>query len=68
MTYNPGGNYAAIAAVLVLIVNHFFPGLGITNDQIIQTIADVVGLVGAIYAYFAHRSLAISTGAYHPRS
>lgn len=62
--YTQTGSYIAIASIIVLITNHFFPGLGITSDQVVQYIADITALYGAIHQYFSHKNLAVATGAY----
>lgn len=62
MAYSQNQNYVALASVLVLAINKFFPGLGVTNDMVVTVIASVVGIYGVLKSIKAHKQLAIAAG------
>lgn len=67
MNYSQTGSYIVFASLIVLTINHFFPGLGITNDQVVAVIGDILAIYGAIHQYISHRNLAVAAGALAPK-
>lgn len=63
MTYDQSGNYTVLAGLVVSIINHFLPYLGVTVNDVVAVIGAGAILIGAIRQYIAHRKLAVTVGA-----
>jgi hypothetical protein len=62
MTYDQSGNYTAIIAFVVGLINNFAPFLGVTTQGVVAIISAITVVYGVYKQWVAHRNLAISAG------
>lgn len=60
--YSQTGSYVALAGLIVMILGHF--GVVVADNDIVGVLSAVATIYGIGHQFFAHRNLAIQTGAF----
>lgn len=61
-TFDPSGQYTALIAFFVSLINQYAPYLGLTVQAVVQFLSAVAVLYGIFKAYKNHRDVAITAG------